>query len=70
MPKMRESLGNDEVQHADVAGASLLADIRRLLVENRGREEDTAMLQSSVNGLMAAVQEDLKRNAEARNAIS
>ncbi|OBZ70805.1 hypothetical protein A0H81_09064 [Grifola frondosa] len=48
---------------------SLLTHIRRLLVENRSREEGNATLQASVNGLVAAVQEDLRRNAEARNML-
>lgn len=50
--------------------SSLLSDIRMFLVQNQDREESTAMLQASVNGLVAAVQEDLRRNAEARNSLS
>ncbi|KAK7676865.1 hypothetical protein QCA50_020201 [Cerrena zonata] len=50
--------------------SSLLSDIRRFLIKNQDREESTAVLQASVNGLVAAVQEDLRRNAEARNQFT
>ena len=50
--------------------SSLLSDIRRFLIKNQDREESTAILQASVNGLVAAVQEDLRRNSEARNQLS
>ncbi|KAI0645933.1 hypothetical protein C8Q79DRAFT_725229 [Trametes meyenii] len=49
---------------------SLLSDIRRFLVQHKEREESTTVLHNSVNGLMAAVQEDLRRNAEARNLLT
>lgn len=49
---------------------SLLADVRQLLLDARGKEEGSAALHAAVNGLMAAVQEDLRKNAEARNALS
>ncbi|KAI0762106.1 hypothetical protein BD413DRAFT_643915 [Trametes elegans] len=49
---------------------SLLSDIRKFLVQHKEREENTASMQTSVNGLIAAVQEDLRRNAEARNLFT
>ncbi|PCH43387.1 hypothetical protein WOLCODRAFT_164398 [Wolfiporia cocos MD-104 SS10] len=58
--------GDGEPQPA----GSLLSDIRRLLVENKGRDEQVTRLHASVNGLIAAVQEDLRRNAEARNMLT
>ncbi|PCH39179.1 hypothetical protein WOLCODRAFT_167840 [Wolfiporia cocos MD-104 SS10] len=58
--------GDGEPQPA----GSLLSDIRRLLVENKGRDEQVTSLHASVNGLIAAVQEDLRRNAEARNMLT
>lgn len=51
-------------------GGSLLADVRKLLTETKGREENSVALHASVNGLIAAVQEDLRKNAEARNVLS
>ena len=50
--------------------ASLLADVRQLLLDAKGKEEGSAALHAAVNGLIAAVQEDLRKNAEARNTLS
>lgn len=49
---------------------SLLADVRQLLLDARGKEEGSAALHGAVNSLMAAVQEDLRRNSEARDTLS
>ncbi|KAI0334998.1 hypothetical protein GY45DRAFT_1351095 [Cubamyces sp. BRFM 1775] len=64
-----------ELQDAEEEGdaapsGSLLSDIRRFLVQSTEREENTVALHTSVNGLVAAVQEDLRRNAEARNLLT
>ncbi|KAI9067413.1 hypothetical protein FKP32DRAFT_1664365 [Trametes sanguinea] len=48
---------------------NLLSDIRKFLAQHQEREDCTANLNASVNGLVAAVQEDLQRNAEARNVF-
>ncbi len=48
----------------------LLFDVKRLLVQNKEREQNAADLHASVNGLLAAVQEDLRKNAEARHMLS
>ena len=48
----------------------LLADVRQLLLDAKGKEEGSEALHAAVNGLIAAVQEDLRKNAEARNALS
>ena len=48
----------------------LLSDVRQLLVQNKEREQNAADLHTSVNGLLAAVQEDLRKNAEARHLLS
>ena len=50
--------------------AGLLADIRQLLAENKGRDENMAALHSSVNGLVAAVQDNLQQGAELRTVFS
>ncbi|KAI8993883.1 hypothetical protein BD414DRAFT_534966 [Trametes punicea] len=49
---------------------NVLSDMRLFLEQHKEREENTATLQASVNGLIAAVQEDLRRNAEARNMLT
>lgn len=60
----------DVPQNGEAPPGNLLSDIRRLLVQHQERDEHTATLHTSVNGLVAAVQEDMRRNAEARNQIS
>lgn len=60
----------DIPQDGEAPPGNLLSDIRRLLVQHQERDEHTATLHTSVNGLVAAVQEDMRRNAEARNQIS
>jgi len=65
-----ESGESNEGQPPPPPSGNLLSDIRRLLVENKARDDDSNALQASVNGLIAAVQEDLRRNAEARNMLS
>ncbi|OSD07108.1 hypothetical protein PYCCODRAFT_796250 [Trametes coccinea BRFM310] len=49
---------------------NLLSEIRRFLAQHSEREQSAANLSASVNGLVAAVQEDLQRNAEARNVLT
>lgn len=53
-----------------VQQGSLLSEIRQLLVENKGREDGVVALHGSVNGLMAAVEEDIRQGAEMRNGFS
>ena len=48
----------------------LLVDIRQLLVENKNRDQHIEVLQAAVNGLVDGVHEDVRQNAEARNAMS
>ncbi|KAI0690521.1 hypothetical protein BC835DRAFT_1364126 [Cytidiella melzeri] len=48
----------------------ILSDIRQLLVENKGRDENMLALHGSVNGLMAAVQENLQQGVELRNTFN
>ena len=48
----------------------LLADIRQLLVENKNRDQHIEVLQAAVNGLVDVVHEDVRQNAEARDAMS
>ncbi len=55
---------------APLPGTNLLSDIRRLLVENQARDQNTANLHASVNGLIAAVQDDMRHSAETRSMLS
>ena len=48
----------------------LLSDVRSLLATSKEREGNTLALEASVNGLIAAVHDDLRRNAESRNTLS
>lgn len=66
VPEMQEQNEEGDSQR----GSSLLTHIRKLLVEIKGREDNSVVLHASVNGLIAAVQEDLKQNAEARNTLT
>ena len=47
-----------------------MSDIKQLLIENKEREHNTANLHASVNGLIAAVQEDMRHSAETRSMLS
>ncbi|KAH8107754.1 hypothetical protein BXZ70DRAFT_9418 [Cristinia sonorae] len=58
--------GDSQQEHP----SNLLSEIRHLLVASRNREGNTLALEASVNGLVAAVQEDLRRGAESRNAMT
>ncbi|KZT10708.1 uncharacterized protein LAESUDRAFT_346053 [Laetiporus sulphureus 93-53] len=66
IPELAESAEGEEPR----SSGTLLGDIRRLLIENQSREEQSTALHASVNGLIAAVQEDLRKNAEARNMLT
>lgn len=70
MPELQDQPERSGEEDSSPATGSLLSDIRRLLVHNKEREKNAADLHASVNGLVAAVQEDLRRNAEARNLMS
>lgn len=62
-----QSIGEDG-QPSQCGG--LLSDVRQLLTDNKGRDDNMATLHGSVNGLMSAVQENLQQSAELRNAFS
>ncbi|EMD37330.1 hypothetical protein CERSUDRAFT_94339 [Gelatoporia subvermispora B] len=65
-----QELGTALTPGGEVQYAGILSEIRVFLAESRAREDNSASLQASVNGLIAAVQEDLRRNAEARNMLT
>ncbi|KZT69559.1 hypothetical protein DAEQUDRAFT_811327 [Daedalea quercina L-15889] len=67
VPELQGPAGDGQEQPPQ---GSLLADVRKLLVETRGKDESSAALHAAVNGLIASVQEDLKKNAEARNMLT
>jgi len=57
--------------HADVGHKSgLLTDIRQLLLENKTKDQHIEVLHAAVNGLVDVVHEDVRQNAEARDAMS
>ncbi|KAI0746026.1 hypothetical protein C8Q76DRAFT_665452 [Earliella scabrosa] len=60
----------DGADIGEAPSGSLLTDIRKLLIQNNEREQSATQLHASMNGLVAAVQEDLRRSAEARNLLT
>jgi hypothetical protein len=46
---------------------TLLQGIRRLAEDGKRRDRDSAHLLSAMNGLVAALNEDMRKNAEMRN---
>lgn len=77
--KLRKTLGNiDELQgdpERDMGAGpamtfTLLQGIRRLAEDSKRHDLDSAHLVSTMNGLVAALNEDLRKNAEMRNAYS
>ncbi|TFY54283.1 hypothetical protein EVG20_g9765, partial [Dentipellis fragilis] len=49
---------------------TIMGDLRRFLVDSEARGRDTAKLQTTVDGLIAAMNEDMRKNAEMRNAYT
>jgi hypothetical protein len=81
--KLCDALGNiDELQEggdgegtAEAGGdrtakLTLLRGVRRLAEDSKRRDRDSAHLVSTMNGLVAALNEDMRKNAEMRNAYS
>jgi hypothetical protein len=80
--KLCKTLGNiDELQggpedpgdadagvlHTETRTFTLLQGIRRLAEESKRRDRDSAHLLGTMNGLVAALNEDMRKNAEMRN---
>jgi hypothetical protein len=76
--KLCKALGNiDELQGDPEGGGAadagqtttftLLQGIRRLAEDSKRRDRDSAHLLSTMNGLVAALNEDMRKNAEMRN---
>jgi hypothetical protein len=53
--------------HMETRTFTLLQGIRRLAEESKQRDRDSAHLLGTVNGLVAALNEDMRKNAEMRN---
>ena len=49
---------------------SLLQSVQKLIADNLRRDRDSAHLLTTMNGLAAALNEDMRKNAEMRNAYS
>ena len=74
--KLCKTLGNiDELQGDPEGGAgasqtptfTLLQGIQRLDEDNKRRDRDSAHMLGTMNGLVAALNEDMRKNAEMRN---
>lgn len=77
--RLCRALGNiDELQGdpegdagaSETATFTLLQGIRRLTEDSKRRDRDSAHLHSTMNGLVAALNEDMRKNAEMRNTYS
>ena len=79
--KLCKALGGvDELQdgpeegdaNADQTAATmtLLQSVRKLIADNQRRDRDSAHLLTTMNGLAAALNEDMRKNAKMRNAYS
>ena len=77
--KLRKALGDiDELPDgpegdasaSQTATSTLLQSMRRLAAYSQRRDRDSAHLLSTMNGLAAALSEDMRKNAEMRNAYS
>jgi len=62
--------GNAETSGDRTATFTLLQGVRRLAEDSKRRDRDSAHLVSTMNGLVAALNEDMRKNAEMRNAYS
>ena len=74
--KLCKALGNIEELQGDPEGDvdasqtptfTLLQGMRRLAEDNKRRDRDSAHLVGTMNGLVAALSEDMRKNAEMRN---
>ena len=66
-----EGLGDADVDaggsHTETRNFTLLQGIRRLAEESKRRDRDSAHFLGTMNGLVAALNEDMRKNAEMRN---
>jgi hypothetical protein len=77
--KLYKALGNIDDLQSDSEGDAgtdqtakftLLQGIRTLAEDSKRRDRDSAHLVSKMNGLVAALNEDMRKNSEMRNAYS
>jgi hypothetical protein len=78
--RLRKALGDidelpgDTEEDASAAGqtaaSTLLQSMRMLTADSQRRNRDSAHLLSTMNGLVAALNEDMRKNAEMRSAYS
>lgn len=63
-------LPTDELQDGSPAaeGSTLLGSLRELIMRSRAQEQDTAAQRQELSALVAAMHEDMRLNAEMRNA--
>jgi hypothetical protein len=78
--RLRKALGDVDELPGDVEGdasaagqtatSTLLQSVRMLTTDGQRRNRDSAHLLSTMNGLVAALNEDMRKNAEMRSAYS
>lgn len=78
--KLCKALGKvEELQHSPDEEANadhpartmtLLQSVRKLIADNQRRDRDSTHLLTTMNGLAAALNEDMRKNAEMRNAYT
>ena len=70
LQEVGDAEGNAETSGDRTAAFTLLQGVRRLAEDSKRRDRDSAHLVSTMNGLVAALNEDMRKNAEMRNAYS
>jgi hypothetical protein len=66
-PMDADALADAGAGHMETRTFTLLQGIRRLAEESKRRDRDSAHLLGTMNGLVAALNEDMRKNAEMRN---
>ncbi|KAH8994051.1 hypothetical protein EDB92DRAFT_1795873 [Lactarius akahatsu] len=62
--------GPDDNSDPTAATMTVLQSVQKLIADNQRRDRDSAHLLTTMNGLAAALNEDMRKNAEMRNAYT
>ncbi|KAH9054276.1 hypothetical protein EDB87DRAFT_1209118 [Lactarius vividus] len=62
--------GLDDNSDPTAATMTVLQSVQKLIADNQRRDRDSAHLLTTMNGLAAALNEDMRKNAEMRNAYT
>ncbi|KAF8265235.1 hypothetical protein EI94DRAFT_1804674 [Lactarius quietus] len=68
--ELRDSPEGDANADQTAGTMTLLQNVRKLIADNQRRDRDSTHLLSTMNGLAAALNEDMRKNAEMRNAYT